>query len=432
MANSSAASIGLVDTWAIGHLPDPVLLAAIGVGAFYFNYLFWACGFLRMGTTGMVAQAHGQSDRDAIRHITLRSLVVGLVIALVILATQRWLLALGNALVAPSAEQAEPIATYYTIRVWSIPAIFIKLTVLGFLIGTQRMKLALLLEVALNLCNALLTTLFVMGLGWGIAGAAAASLIAEIAVAGAALAVISRLLGARAMVRAIAAPGFLRWQRFRVLLSVNAYLFIRTLFLLSAFGLLWKLGIAQGGLDASANQILLQFLALSALGLDGMAYAAEAEVGRAVGLGDRAILDRVVRLTTLWSGAIALLYAALFWIAGDAMVDVFTGHENVRDLTREYLPWLIAMPIVAVWSYEYDGIYIGATAGRAMMVTMALAFAVFVAAGQVLLPRYGNHGLWAALTLFMAARGVLQAAWYPRIRQIRRIRQTRPIRRTAT
>ncbi len=417
LANSSAATIGLVDTWAIGHLPDPVLLAAIGVGAFYFNYLFGACGFLRMGTTGMVAQAHGRGDRDAIRLLVLRSLLIGLVIATVIVIARGWLLTLGNSVVQPSPEQQGPIAAYYTVRVWSVPAIFIKLTVLGYLIGTQRMKLALLLEVVLNLGNAALTTLFVMGLGWGIAGAALASLIAEIAVAGAAVAVTAKLLGAGAMLRAIAAPGFMRWQRFRALLSVNAFIFARTLFLLSAFGLLWKLGIAEGGLDASANQILLQFLSLSALGLDGMAYAAEAEVGRALGAGNRALLDRVVRLTTLWAGAIALAYAGIFWLAGDAMVDVFTGHESVRALTRDYLPWLVAMPIVAVWSYQYDGIYIGATAGGAMMVTMALAFATFVGASQILLPRYGNHGLWAAMMLFMAARGILQAAWYPRIRR---------------
>ncbi|WP_188873517.1 MATE family efflux transporter [Iodidimonas muriae] len=412
-ANISGPLVGVVDTWALGHLPDPAYLAAIAVGAFIFHFVYWSFGFLRMGTTGLVAQAHGAGDEARLLRIVLRSVVLGLGFAGAVLVLQTPILHGLFALLNPEAMEAELALRYCLIRIWAAPAILLRVTVIGYLVGIQRTRLALLIELMLNLGNAALTVYLVNVLGFGMEGAAVASLAAEVVAAALAVFVAMRLLGGPALLLAAKDRAFWHLSAFAKLMSVNGFIFMRTLFLLLAFALLWRNSAALGSTVLSTNQVLIQFLMLTSFGLDGIAYAAEALVGMAVGRHDQAALRQMVRLTTLWALALAVLYSVIFWIAGEAIIRSFTDIAQIRALAMGFLHWLIVMPVIAVWSYQFDGIFIGATKTAAMMWTMILAFAVYAVALLVLVPRFGNHGLWGAMMIFLALRGLGLALCYP-------------------
>lgn len=413
VANVSGPMVGVVDTWALGHLPDPVFLAAIALGAFVFHFVYWSFGFLRMGTTGLTAQAFGAADEAKLVRILARSALLGLGFSLVILALQGPVLAALFALLEPQAAEADLAMRYCLIRIWAAPAILLRLTVIGYLIGTQRAKTALALELLLNLSNAAMTVAFVTGLGWGVEGAAAASLIAEVLAAAAALAVVLHLVRPKVFVQAARTRGFWRICAFAGLLSVNAFIFVRTLFLLMAFALLWRTSAGLGTLALSANQVLIQFLMIASFGLDGIAYAAEALVGEAKGRASRPRLRQMVRLSTGWAVLLALALTFVYAAAGPAVIAAFTDLPAVRAEAEAYRLWLVAVPLIAVWSYQFDGIFIGATETRPMMWTMIVAFAIYLAVLQPAVSAYGNDGLWGAMTLFLALRGAGLALCYP-------------------
>lgn len=415
LANISGPMVGVVDTWALGHLPDPRFLGAIAVGSFIFHFVYWSLGFLRMGTTGLAAQAFGGGACETLREILLRSLFLGLVFSIAILVLQGPIFAGLFALLDPSPEAAGLALAYCRIRIWAAPAILLRIAVIGFLVGTQRVRLALLIEVTLNLINAALTVLFVARLGLGIEGAGLASLLAECLAGILALGIAFRLIGLRASIATLRAAAFWRAATFARLLSVNGYIFLRTLFLQLAFALLWRVSAGLGPLTLAANQVLIQFLMLTSFGLDGFAYAAEALVGEAKGRRRRSYFDQMVRLTTLWAMAAAGLYCLAYFAFGPAIVAAFTDLDAVRRAAEAHLVWLAVMPFISVWSYQLDGVFIGATETRAMMLTMLAALLAYGAALALLAPAYGNHGLWAAMMVFLGGRGLGLGLFYPRL-----------------
>jgi len=415
LANISGPLVGVVDTWALGHLPDPRFLAAIAVGSFIFHFVYWSLGFLRMGTTGLAAQAFGSADSDRLRDILLRSLVLGLAFAGVIVALQGPIFAGLFALLAPSPEATELALAYCRLRIWAVPAILLRIAVIGFLVGTQRVRLALLIEVSLNLVNAALTVLFVARLGLGIEGAGLASLMAECLAGVLALVIGVRLIGLGASRAALSSAEFWRAATFARLLSVNGYIFLRTLFLQLAFALLWRVSAGLGPLTLAANQVLIQFLMLTSFGLDGFAYAAEALVGEAKGRRSRGYFVQMVRLTTRWAMAASALYCLAYFAFGHGIIAAFTNLDPVREAAGAHLVWLAAMPIISVWSYQLDGVFIGATETRAMMLTMLAALLAYGIALALLVPAYGNHGIWAAMAVFLGSRGIGLGLFYPRL-----------------
>ena len=415
VANTSGPMVSLVDTWAIGHLPDPALLGAISLGGFVFSFIYWSLGFLRMGTTGLVAQAYGSGKDDRVERVVLRSMVLGVAIAVLVLAAQRPLLALSFAVFAPGDALAGHVEEYVVIRIWAVPAALVKIAVVGFLIGTQRARTALMLELVLNVTNAALDLLFVVGFGWGVAGVAAGSVIAEWLAAGVAVAVLVRLLGAGRIRAVLGQARFWRVEEFARLLSVNAFLFVRTLFLLAAFALVYRTGTQLGAVTLAANHVLLTFTTLIALGLDGLAYAAEALVGQAVGQASRRRFDQMVVLSTAWAAALSLAYAAVFALWGEAIIAGLTDQLPVRAAAGQQIALVAILPVVAVWSYQLDGIFIGATRTAEMMWTMMISFALFALLVAWLVPTGGNRGLWTAFVVFFALRGVGLGLCYPLI-----------------
>lgn len=413
LANISGPLVGVVDTMALGHMADPRHLAAVAIGAFVFHFVYWSFGFLRMGTTGLVAQAYGASDQHRLMRVLMRSLLLALLVGGVMLIAREALFAGLFALLAPPEAMRELALAYCRIRIIAAPLILLRITVIGWLIGIQRTKWALMIELLLNISNAILTLYLVTGRGMGIEGAALASLISEAAAAVAALLLMFGMLSPRRLNAVFRGGTFWRAAGFLALLKVNGFLFVRTLFLLLAFALLWRESSALGALTLAVNQLLMQFLLLTSFGLDGIAYAAEALVGAAKGSRDRAALSRSVRATSLWAFAAALIYSLVFLPAGPWIVAFFTDIPELRAAAAPYLPWLVLMPVIAVWSYQMDGVFIGATETARMMLTMIMAFALYVLLLSLLAPAYGNHGLWAALMAFLAARGIGLFLCYP-------------------
>ena len=411
LANLSTPLLGAVDTAVVGHLPDPSFIGGVAVGSVIFSFLFWGFGFLRMGTTGFTAQAHGAGDAAELRACLLRPLVLAFGFGCLVILLQGPVRQVALWAMEASAEVEGHTAVYFDIRVWSAPAVLVNYVVLGWLLGVQRPRAALALQILMNGINIGLDLIFVIGLGWDVAGVAWATLIAETTAALAGLALILKSLGRL--------PDAADWARLKdrgrltALLRVNFDIFLRTLCLVLAFGIFTAEGAGFGDVVLAGNAILLQFQSFISHGLDGFAHAAEILAGGAQGAGNRRTFRRAVVVCSLWGLGGALLAGLALLAGGPLLIAAFTSLPEVRLSAETYLWWMIVSPLISVWSFLLDGVFIGATRTAAMRNAMVLSLAVFLAANWLLLPAFGNHGLWLSLTLFMAARGLTMALYYP-------------------
>lgn len=411
LANLSTPLLGAVDTAVVGHLPDPSFIGGVAVGSVIFSFLFWGFGFLRMGTTGFTAQAHGAGDAAELRVCLLRPLTLAVGFGLLLVLVQSPLRMIALWAMDASTEVSGHTATYFDIRIWSAPAVLVNYAVLGWLLGVQRAKTALLLQLLLNGINILLDLVFVVGLEWGVAGVAWATLIAEAVAAATGLAVI---LGGPGRLPAAADLERLRDPaRLGALLRVNLDIFLRTLCLVLAFAVFTSDSAGFGDVVLAGNAILIQFQSLIAHGLDGFAHAAEILAGSALGARNRRTFRKAVMVCSSWGLGTAAVASLALWLAGPSLIALFTSLPEVRLSAGTYLGWIVVSPLIAVWSYLLDGIFIGATRTAAMRNAMLLSLALFLGIKWLLLPALGNHGLWLSLMLFLAARAVTLGAYYP-------------------
>ncbi|MFP3943254.1 MAG: MATE family efflux transporter [Alphaproteobacteria bacterium] len=420
LANAATPLTGIVDTAVIGRLGEPALLGAIAVGALIFNFLYWGFGFLRMGTTGLTAQAEGAGDELQVRAWMARAAALGAACGLALLILQ-WPIAQGafGLLEASSAVESEAGA-YLSLRIWGAPAALTVYAAMGWFIGLGQSRKVLALTVFQNGVNAALDILFVAGFGWGVEGVAIGTALAEWSAGLLALALIlltlrerNRRTGPLALPRAeLTDP--LQLGR---MLAVNRDIFIRTLLLISAFAWFTAQGAAAGDVTLAANHVLLQFVAFSAFFLDGFAFAAETLVGRAVGARAPVLLADAVRRSTHLAVAAAALLSLGFWLAGPLFIHELSADDAVRAAAVTFLPWAALQPLAAVWCFQFDGIFIGATRGREMRNAMILSFAFYLAAWKALEGPLGNHGLWLAFVGFFLIRGVTLWAYYPAVRR---------------
>lgn len=416
LANSSAPLVGLVDTWAIGHLQDPAYLAAIGLGSVIFNFIFWAFGFLRMGTTGIIAQASGRNDTEMLISGIWRSAALALGLGAVLLLLQNFILLLAIKALAPPESVALLTTEYFHIRIWAAPASLLVYAISGVLFGLARTGLVLVQQLVLNITNAILNVVFVVVLGLGVAGVAWGTLIAQWLATLVGLWLLVRIFGLRNLLAGLKNTGTWLMSGFKKLIAINGYIFIRTILLMTALSLVMRVAGALGEVEMASSHVVMQYLLLTSLGLDGFAHATEALAGSAWGEGKARLFHRWVKLTGGWALAASALYALGFWLAGTGLTALLTDLSAVRQSVESLMPIVILLPIVAVACYQFDGVYIAATAGSAMMVTMAIAFAIYVLVLNPMSAAWGLEGLWAAVLIFMAARGIAQAIWYPRLR----------------
>ena len=415
LANSSAPLVGLVDTWAIGHLPNAVHLAAVGLGSIVFNYLLWAFGFLRMGTTGLIAQEKGRQDITGQILTVMRSCALAVLFGLLLLVLQEVLLALSLRVMAPPDDVGAIMAEYFRIRIWAAPFTLLGYAITGVLFGLARTRTILWLQLLLNVSNGVLNVTFVVGLGMGVPGVAWGTLIAQVLTAAASVWVVARIYGLAPLTLAFRSGATWVLSGFRKLVLVNGFIFVRTIFLMTALALIMREAGKLGTVEMAASHVVNQYMMLIALGLDGFAHASEALAGAAWGRNKRVEFRRWVVLTGYWSLLASALYAGLFWFGGNELTALLTDIDSVRLATAALLPLVVALPVVSVWCFLFDGVYIGATAAASMMVTMGIAFAVYLAVLGPMTDRWGLHGLWGAVLVFMAVRGLAQALWYPRL-----------------
>ncbi|GGH52924.1 MATE family efflux transporter [Frigidibacter albus] len=412
LANMTVPILGAVDTGVVGQLGQAAPIGGVGIGAIVLVSIYWIFSFLRMGTSGLVAQAKGAGDSAEVAANLVRALLVAAVAGLVIVVMQVPLFA-GAFALAPASDEVEGLARdYMQIRIWGAPATIALYAVTGWLIALERTRGVLLLQLWMNGVNIGLDLWFVLGLGWGVEGVAVATLIAE----------WTGLALGLWLCRDALAGGYWRDRarvfdaaRLRRMLAVNSDIMLRSVMLQASFTSFVFLGARMGDVTLAANQVLLQFLELTAFALDGFAFAAEALVGQAVGARSRGRVRRAAIITSQWGVGGAALLALCYWLAGPVVVDLMATSPEVRAEARAFLPWIAAAPLIGVASWMLDGIFIGATRTREMRNAMLVSAAVYVAAVAVLLPAFGNHGLWAALMVLNAVRGLTMAALYPRV-----------------
>lgn len=415
VSNLSVPLLSAVDTAVIGHLPEPHFLGAVAVGALIFNTLYFGCNFLRMGTTGLTAQAFGGRDFDETRAILGRALLIAGGLALALLALQGPIGWLAFYLAEPSAAVEAEGMRYYFIRIWGAPAALANIALVGWFIGMQTTRAALALLLTVNGINIVLDLVLVLGFELGVAGVAWATVAADhagLALGSVIAAQLARRHGGRWRMRLL-----LHAAAMRRFLGINRDIFLRTLFVITAFALFTTLSARQGDVVLAANAVLLNLVIFFNFAFDGFAFAAEALTGRALGGRRRDDLDRAIRACMLWSLALALLTVLVYGIAGAPIVRVLTDIEDVRAVAYDFLPWLIALPLVAVWGIFFDGVFTGTTRTAHMRNNMLLAFVVYVPCAWLLREPLGNHGLWLAMTLLYVVRGVGLGLVYVRIQQ---------------
>ncbi|MEP6969504.1 MAG: MATE family efflux transporter [Betaproteobacteria bacterium] len=410
LSNVSTPLLGAVDTAVVGQIPDPAYIGAVAVGSLVFTFLFWAFGFLRMGTTGLTAQALGAENADEVVAALGRALLVAAAAGTLLIALQWPIRGAAFALLHASSEVEQLGRGYFDIRIWAAPATLANYALLGWFIGLARTDIALVLQLVLNLSNIALDLWFVLGLGWDVRGVAAGTVLAEYLAAAVGLTIALRhlrTLGATwSMARLLSAA------QLRRTVLVNSDIMVRSLALIFVFVWFMSQGAAQGDVRLAANAVLMQFISISAYFLDGLAFAAEALVGRAVGAGRRAALVATAWRTSQWAGGVVLLISGLLWLVGAQLIDLLTVDADVRAAARLYLPWAAGAPLLGVWAFQLDGIFIGATRTADMRNAMLLSTAVFLLAWWLLLP-WENHGLWAALYVNYVARTVTLLWYYP-------------------
>jgi multidrug resistance protein, MATE family len=409
VANLTTPLIGIVSTIAIGRLGDTTLLGGVAIASVIFDCLFWLFAFLRMSTVAFTAQALGAGETQELQALLVRGLVIAALIGAGLIVLQIPLAAILLGAMGGSEGVTRAAKIYFTIRIWSAPLALANYVVLGWLIGQARAKLALTVQIAINVINMAATVLLVLVLDAGIAGAAIAAVIAEATGLVLGVLIARRLTGGK-----LAVPRAALLDRAKLLrmLAVNRDIMIRTAALIAAFLFFTAQGARAGDVTLAANAVLNNFLLVSAFFLDGLANAAEQLCGRAYGAHDRTAFTSATRLVIVWGFAFALAVTAAYALFGPVLIDIMTASEDVRHSARAYL-WLVTLaPVLGVFAFVYDGIFIGATWARDMRNLMLLSLLIFLSA-WLALRSFGNAGLWGALLVHYAARGGLQALRYP-------------------
>jgi len=412
LSNISVPLLGMVDTGVMGHLEDASYLGAVAVGSTIFGFLYTGMNFLRMGTTGIAAQQFGANDFDGLRVALGQALIVALTIAAVLILLQAPIGATAIGLIGPDSAVASFTDQYFSIRIWSAPATLANLALIGWFLGLQNARVPLIIVLAINITNIILDLVLVILVGMKVDGVAIASVIAEFTGLAAGLVFVVRELRRHSghwVISKLTSIG-----EYAAFFAVNGNLFVRTIALMFTFTFITAQGARQGGLILAANAILMNLQYLLSFALDGFAHAAEALVGKAVGEKNSAALRRSVTLALRWSLIVAVGFSIFFALAGPSIIALLTDLPDIRATTLRYLPWLILSPLVAVWSYLYDGVFVGATLAREMRDIMLIsAFVIFIPAWYAL-QFLGNDGLWLSFMCFLASRGIGMHFYYRR------------------
>ncbi|WP_428773641.1 MATE family efflux transporter DinF [Vibrio sp.] len=407
LSNITIPLLGLVDAAVIGHLEHAWYLGGVALGSTMISVTFWLLGFLRMATTGMCAQSYGSGNQRQLALVFVQGIMMALTLAVTFLLLHPWLNDWVFMLTDASEQVKQYGQQYFAIRVWSAPAALANFVILGWLLGTQNARAPMWMVIITNLANIVLDLLFVVGFNWQVAGVALASVLADYLGMSFGLWCVWRIWRTSKLPSPISLIGQASHGAGRML-KLNRDIFLRSLCLQAAFSFMTFQGASYGDQVVAANAVLMSFLMMISYGMDGFAYAMEAMVGKAVGAKDREQLGSAMVGSTFWSLIICVALTLVFAWQGSSLIALITDIPSVQRQADEYLPWLVAMPLVAMWCFLLDGIFIGATKGREMrncmfVATSSFFLVFFIMAG------WQNHALWLAMLTFMAVRGLTLA-----------------------
>lgn len=406
ISNLSVPLLGAVDTAVIGHLDAVYYLGAIAVGSIIFDFIFWGFGFLRMGTTGLVAQAFGAHQTKETRIILARVLLVAISLSILIIFLQFPILKLSLLMVNASPEVEQYVQVYFSIRIFAAPATLALFGLNGWFLGMQNARFPMYVTILLNVLNIILNLVFVLKYDMNVAGVAWGSLIASYVAVGFAIWLYFRTYHLKGI--SIVREELLQLDALKKFFSVNSDIFIRTLCLVTSYAFFTAKSAETGDVVLAANTILLQLWYISAYGIDGFAFAAESLVGRYFGANDRERLLEAIRGCMVWGIGIGLAGTACYALFGQQIVSVFTDQTIVLESIQVVLIWTVFAPIVNSICFIWDGVYIGATATPPMRNSMLVATVfVFIPVYYLTLNTLGVHAIWLAMFSFMLARGIL-------------------------
>lgn len=410
LSNATVPILGAVDTGVVGQIGEAAPIGAVGLGAIILSGIYWIFGFLRMGTTGLTAQAAGQGNQAEVAALLSRALLVGVIGGFALICLQMpifW----GAFRVAPASDEVENLArSYMGIRIWSAPAAIAIYGITGWLIAQERTRAVLVLQLWMNGLNMALDVWFVLGLGWGVEGVAIATFIAEWTGAALGLWFCRTVFRGPDWRNKALVLDRVKWAQMVVL---NGDILIRSLLLEAIFLSFMFIGAGFGDVRLAANQVLLQFLMITSFALDGFAFAAEALVGNAVGARQPKSLRRAAILSSAWAGAASMVLVLVFALFGGMIIDLMAKSVPVQEIARDYVAYVAVLPLLGCAAFMLDGIFVGAMRSRDMRNMMALSFGVYVLAALALVPFLENHGLWMAMLLSFVARGVTLGLRYP-------------------
>ncbi|WNJ16473.1 MATE family efflux transporter [Pontibacter sp. G13] len=412
LSNLTVPLLGIVDTALMGRLDDPKYLGAVGVGSMVLIVIYWGFGFLRMGTTGMTAQAFGANDKTQQMTLLGQALTVAWLGAAAILLLQYPIELIGFQIIEGDPEVIQLAKEYYGIRIWAAPATIGLYALTGWFLGMQKAQIPMILTIIVNILNVIGNFAFVYGFGMKSDGVALSTVIAQYVGLIVGLAIWMRHY--RPLLQLLDRAKLVEPSGLKRFFTVNANIFVRTILLTLAFSFFTAKSSAQDKTTLAANQILIQFFHMMAYAVDGFAFAAEALVGRYVGARDGRQFRKALRYLFIWGCGFGAIFSLVYAVTGTHLLRLFTDQAETIAAAEVYLPWLIGFPIAAATAFMWDGVYIGATATVSMRNTMIVSFVIYLATYYLTFPIWGNHGLWLSMLVFMVARSVTLTILAPR------------------
>ncbi len=409
LSNISVPLLSSVDTALMGHEGDASYIGAVGLASMVFNLIYWGFGFLRMGTTGMTAQSFGKNDGKEMISIFGRGMMVAGFIASLLIIFQ---IPIGNIsmyLVGVGEDTNMLVQEYFNIRIWAAPAALGLMVLMGWFFGMQNAIYPLYLTLIINMVNIIFSWIFVRQYNMGIEGVAYGTVIAQYV--GIIFGLLLFLRKYKSYLSNLSLGLIMQTEKLKAFFILNRDIFIRTVCLIIAFGFFYNRSSFLGVTMLAVNQVFMQYVNWMSYGVDGFAFAAESLVGKYEGANDSVKKRQAIKASFVWGGAFALLYAIIFLVGGQGLLEIFTDKPDVIQAGVEFLPWIILFPVLGFASYIWDGIFIGLTASRAMRDTMFLSMLAFIASYYIF-ESFGNHGLWMAMLVYVGVRGILQTLWY--------------------
>lgn len=406
--------LGAVDTAVVGHLPNPIFIGGVAVGSLIFNTLYWVLGFLRVSTSGFTSQAHGANNHAELLYSLLRPMFIAIVIGGLFILLQEPIKWAALKMINPSTGVAEQASLYYDIRIWGAPFTLMSYVILGWLIGSSYVKITVYLQIGMNVLNIVLDVLFVTSFNMGVVGVAIASLIAEVGVTLVGIFILIKLKLVDFKSVSLIKSMFERTV-FIKMIKVNRDMFIRSISLLIVYTLFTSKGAQMGEVELAANAILFQLHFIMAYALGGFGNASSILIGRAIGANNSTLFTETIKLSARWGILSGIFLSLLLFICYPFIYPLFTSIEQVIQCILQYQGWLLLFPIVGFWGIILNGVFSGATEASQIRNSMIVSMIVFIVLVYLLMPIYGNHGLWIAFTIFTLSRSVVLGFYLPKL-----------------